>query len=138
MKVFITFLVFIPITHIYLQAQAPNPPQAPEIYQVKPTESTSYDIMRVRAIGTNKPLVIGVGCDVPEDDWLVCRVDMLEGYTSPCIVISRPKGNDLYWIATLSCHSKVSDIRAALVIRIAGEYTSPVQTNAARLSYKSC
>jgi hypothetical protein len=62
----------------------------------------SYDNAYERAIHEQKPLVVFVGLPEKEVDWaVVCRVDELEGYTGPTIVVSEPSEGKLYWKATL-------------------------------------
>jgi hypothetical protein len=49
-----------------------------------------------------KPLVVGVGCAPPADKrWVIAITSDLEGYDGPCIVVSRPAGQDLVWLVTL-------------------------------------
>lgn len=76
----------------------------------------SYEDAYRESIRLGKPLVVGVGC-APHGsygEWVPCLVSRLEGYKAPCIVVSVPKGDTLYWHATLPAAASFEDIRRSL------------------------
>jgi hypothetical protein len=79
-----------------------------------------YDDAYIRSVQAGRPLVVGVSCAPPSgyhalgEPWLTVLVKDLEGYPSPCIVVSRPAGGSLHWVATLPATASQEDVAAAL------------------------
>lgn len=60
----------------------------------------TYEAARAEAIRAGKVLVVGVGVEPPAGDWLAVKVDKLDGFSAPSVVISYPEGDKLWWGAT--------------------------------------
>lgn len=97
--------------------QAPPPPQAPAC---RPTVA-GYSSMRLLALETGKPLIVGVGCEPPKGPWLTVRWDGFPTEGKPCVIVSLPKGGgDLIWLATLPSTCQSSDIARILGTPVSG------------------
>jgi hypothetical protein len=73
-----------------------------------------YDDAYIRSVQAGRPLVVGVSCAPVAGDWDVVLVKTLEGYPSPCVVVSRPLEGKLLWVATLPATASQEDVAAAL------------------------
>ena len=79
-------------------------------------EAPTYGEMYSLAVKQQKALVVFVGTPIaPSVEWLSIRVEKLQGFTAPCVVVSRPRGNELMWLATLDCHVSHDGIRGAVL-----------------------
>lgn len=73
-----------------------------------------YDDAYARSVQTGRPLVVGVSCAPCAGEWDVVLVKSLDGYPSPCVVVSRPVDGKLLWVATLPATASQEDVAAAL------------------------
>lgn len=80
--------------------------------------ASGYASMRLLAVETGRPLVVGVGCEPPAGPWLTTRWD---GFPTngglPCVIVSaQPKGggDQLIWLATLPSGCQSSDVSRIL------------------------
>lgn len=96
--------------------QTPPPPQAPAL---RPCVA-GYSTMRLLALETGRPLVVGVGCEPPSGPWLTVRWDGFPVEGKPCVVVALPKGGDLVWLATLPSNCQSSAISFVLNTPVGG------------------
>ena len=83
-------------------AQPPAVPQGPPPVPVAAPKFPSYSIGVREALQSGKPLVTYVGyAPAPVAGVVVCQADKLAGFDGDCVIIARPDGGQLYWIATL-------------------------------------
>ncbi len=73
-------------------------------------QSHTYDDAYTRAVTSGQPLVVGVGCAPCAGEWDLVLVTSLEGYPSPCIVVSRPSSRTLLWVVTLPATASSEEI----------------------------
>lgn len=81
------------------------------------TDSTpTYGKGLKTAVAQNRPLVVFVGCEPIEGEWVSCREPLGWEWTrgAPTVVVSRPEGGWLYWVADLPGGATAADIRARL------------------------
>src|ERR1700720_3483708 len=62
----------------------------------------TYEDQYAASVRLHKPLVVGVGCAPPMGDWLTYRLAApWHAWPRPCIVVARPMGDTLYFVAEL-------------------------------------
>src|SRR5438128_10272137 len=62
----------------------------------------TYEDQYTASVRLRKPLVVGVGCAPPRGEWFTCRVSApWHEWPGPCIVVARPMGGTLYFVAEL-------------------------------------
>lgn len=95
-------------------SQAPGvfykPDQAPPVDEdpfsdtaVRPQPPGKYRLALDRAVNENKRLYVYVGCDEkPVKGAITVRVDTLEGYKGPCIVVAVPDGDWMIYERTIT------------------------------------
>ena len=101
-------MVWIAFMFLLAQTQAPEPPQAPPVKSV-------YEIAYAHAIATGKPMVVGVKCEPPAGDWVTVRVDRWAWDAT--VIVSRPWGDKMLWVADLNAGATAHDVRWALTPR---------------------
>lgn len=107
------FEVFVMVWLVLLVILA-QPPQAPEPPQAPPVKS-DYEIAYAHAVATGRPLVVGVRCDPPRGDWVTVRVDRWTWDAT--VIVSRPYGDVMLWVADLNANAKSEDVRWAITPR---------------------
>ncbi len=62
---------------------------------------SSYHRACEKALADNIPMVVYVGCKVhPIEGTWCCHTDHLEGYDSPCVIVSVPQNGRMVWAKT--------------------------------------
>lgn len=108
------------LTAALVVAQPQAPPIAIDLPKAKISKqaqmSDDYGFYRARAIEQGRPIVIFVGIDKrPVTGAVVVRVDRLDRYTEPCVVIGVPDARvGMAWKATLGTSATDADIRRAV------------------------
>lgn len=73
-----------------------------EAEKVAPPRFLSYSAGMRESISTGLPLVTFIGYEpTPIKGAIVCQAERLPGYEDKSIVVSKPEGGSLYWIATV-------------------------------------
>lgn len=80
---------------------------------VQAAQQESYPQLYQRAIDTDRPLVVFVGCQPVAGDWLAYRCTTFPGVSGPSVVVSRRVGGELHWLATLPAGTTAAEIEAA-------------------------
>jgi hypothetical protein len=76
----------------------------------------TYEDQYAASVRLRKPLVVGVGCPPPPGEWLTYRVAALwHAWPRPCVVVARPMGDALYFVAELPPGAPAADVARALV-----------------------
>ena len=83
-------------------AQPPAVPQGPPPVPVAAPQFPSYSAGVREALHSGKPLVAYLGY-APSNvsGAVVCQADKLAGFDGDCVIVAKPDGGKLYWIATL-------------------------------------
>lgn len=75
--------------------------QKAEVKTVVPDDA--YAVACKKSVRLKQKLAVHVGCKRAEVGGLInVRVDSLEGFTAPCVVICRPEGDWVVWERTVS------------------------------------
>ena len=92
--------------------------------EASPDVDAPYWSAQDAAVRTGKPLVVGIGCEPPAGEWLTCRVAApWHDWKRPCVILARPDGGRLDWLADLPTNVSTNEVRR----RLAARATSPME-----------